>query len=112
MWLFNIWVKQMNKNNGYVSTVCLVVYIHHKRGDKLRVPGAQCEGRGFAKVHMKPLWAVCSRAGSSRGINGPLSPALHGEGGLTLAVNVRVRAVSWSGALGEVLRGSSDLPPS
>lgn len=98
---------EINPENGSVS------YIHHKWGDKLRVSDAQSEGRGFGKMHVKLLWAVCARAGNSRGITGPLSLALHGEGGLALAVNVWVGAVvfSRSGAHGEIFGGSSDLPP-
>lgn len=62
---------------------------------------------------MKLLRAVRARAGDSRGITRPLSPSLHGEGGLALVVNVRVGGVvfCWSRAHGEVIGGSSDLPP-
>lgn len=64
-------------------------------------------------MEMKLLRAVCARAGNSRGVTGPLGPALHGEGGLPLAVNIRVGGVvlSRSGAHGEIFGGRADLPP-
>lgn len=62
---------------------------------------------------MKSLRAVGARARNSRGIIGPFSPPLHGEGRMAMTVNVRVGAVvfSWSGSCGEIFRGSADLPP-
>lgn len=62
---------------------------------------------------MKLLWAVCARAGNSSGLIGSLSPALHREGRLALAVNIGVYAVVFCrpGALGKVLGGSPDSPP-
>lgn len=104
--------EKLNKNKAFILTQS-VSYIHHEWGDKLRVSDTQSTGRWFGEVQMKLLWAVRAGAGNSRGIVRPLSPALHGEGGLALAVNVWVDAVVFcrSGAHGEVFRGSSDLPP-
>lgn len=90
-----------------------VGYMNHKRGDKLRVSDTQSVGRGLREVKMRSLWVVRARARIVSRITRPLCPALHGEGGLALAVNVRVDAAvfSWSRALGEVIGGPSDFPP-
>lgn len=105
-------MKKLDKNKVFALNPS-VNYINHKWGDKLRVSDTQSVGRWFGEVHKKLLWAVCAGAGIGKGIIRPLSPALHGEGGLALVVNVRVDAVVFcrSGAHGEVFGGSSDLPP-
>lgn len=91
----------------------LIGYTHHQWGDKLRVSDTQSEGRLSGEVTSELLWAVGTGARIHEGITGPLSPTLHGERGLALVVNVRVGAVvpGRSRALGEVLRGTSDVPP-
>lgn len=73
----------------------------------------QSVGRLSGEVHVKLLWAVCAGARIGKRVVGPLSPALHGEGGLPLVVNVRVGAVVFgrSRAHGEVFGRRSDLPP-
>lgn len=87
--------------------------MHNQRGDKLRVSDAQSEGWRFGEVLVKLLRAVRARTGNSRGIIRLLSPALHGEGGLALAVDVRVDGAVFRRprAHGEVFGRSSDLPP-
>lgn len=103
------------KVDGYKSFASnpSVGYMNHKRGDKLRVSDTQSVGRGLREVKMRSLWVVRARARIVSRITRPLCPALHGEGGLALAVNVRVDAAvfSWSRALGEVIGWPSDFPP-
>ncbi len=112
VWQLHICVKKWIKTRHFILNES-VNYVHHERGDKLWVSDAQSAGRWFGEVQMKLLWAVRAGAGNSRGIIRLLSPALHGEGGLTLVVNVQVDAVvsCWSRAHGEIFGGSSDLPP-
>lgn len=95
--------EKQNKNYLFVLNPS-VDYVHHERGDKLRVSDTDSVGRRLGEVHVGLLWAVSAGPGNSRGIIGPLSPALHGEGGLALEVNVRVDGVVFcrSGAHGEV----------
>lgn len=84
--------EKLNKNKSFVLNLS-VDYVHHERGDKLRVSDTDSVGRRLGEVHVGLLWAVRAGPGNSRGITGPLSPALHGEGGLALEVNVRVDGV-------------------
>lgn len=61
---------------------------------------------------VKFLRAVSARAGDGSRVTGLLSPALHGERGLAMAVDIWVGAVvfSWPGGHGEILRWSTNLP--
>lgn len=104
--------EKVNINKSFALNPS-VGYMNYKRGDKLRVSDTQSVGRGLREVKMRPLWAVRARARIVSGITRPFRPALHGEGGLALAVNVRVDAAvfSWSRALGEVVGGRADFPP-
>lgn len=74
---------------------------------------AQSVGGLCGEVRVELLWAVRAGAGVGKQAAGPLGPALHGEGGLPPAVNVRVGAVVFgrSRAHGEVFGRRSDLPP-
>lgn len=87
--------------------------MHHQRGNKLRVPDAHAEGRGLVEMPVGLLWAVRSRTRSGRGVAEPLGPALHGEGRLSLPVDVRVGAsvLSRSRCFGEILGRSAGCPP-
>lgn len=73
----------------------------------------QSEGGLSGEVTFDPLWAVCPGARIHEGIARPLGPTLHGEGGLAAVVDVRVGGVvpGRPGTLGEILRGTSDVPP-
>lgn len=114
MWLwsfcsrFNLRVKKKN----YALNPS-VHDINHQWSDKLWVPDAQSVGGRPGEVTVRPLWTVWAWTRVVRGITGPLRPALHGEGRLALAVNVRIDAAVHcrSGGLGQVVRWRSDFPP-
>lgn len=88
-----------------------VSYIHYEWCDKLRVSDAQGERWRPGEVQVRFLRAVRARSGVLRGVVGPSSPALHGEGGLALTVDVRMSAVvlPWSGTHREVFGGSANF---
>lgn len=64
-------------------------------------------------MNVNVLWAVRARARNSRRITGSLSPALDGEGGLAVLVDVWVGAfvLSRSRSHGKIFTGSADHPP-